>query len=142
MSRAPVIKTGDFDLAQFLNEYKPKKKTDLRAYLALKKLSGYQELDWRNLDVLIPNHTYVKFIRMGTEYSSRDLESHIRGGILVNHGTYINGQFVAQSDPGTHLMLRTSPFKIEKGKKIRSEGNYFVIKNMDNYLFYKKFTAK
>lgn len=142
----------DFNLEKFLSDYKPKV-LDLSPYLKLDKLKGYQTLERKNMANLIPQQTYIKYMKMADAYKDRDLKSHVRGGILVAGGTFVNGKFVKSDDDGTwtHLILRFAPFptavtRSKKGfghqKIYEHETHLFFIKINDYYLFYKYFQPK
>ncbi|XWV26659.1 hypothetical protein QJ857_gp0401 [Tupanvirus soda lake] len=137
----------------FLKSYEPKQ-LDLSPYLKLDKLKGYKFMEKSDDKLnLIPGETYVKYINRSDAFKDKDLKMHVRGGILLEGGTYVNGLFKPLGDntKWTHLMLLFSPFptgliKSKKGfghQKIYDyDQHIFYIKINSYYLFYKYFNHK
>lgn len=134
----------------FLKNYQPKK-VDLTPYMKLDKLNGYKFMD--NIFELRPRKTYIKYIKENNAFKDKDFRSHIKGGILIAGGTYINGIFKKLDDNSkwTHLLLEFAPFPIgftrtDKGfgsKKIYDYDRHtFSIKINNYYIFYKYFYPK
>ena len=148
------MNTGDFDLNNFLQNYKQKKLPELTPYLKLDKLKGYKQITNDNMDKLIPGETYVKYIKKSNLFMDDELEMHVKGGILASGGTpYKKESYEKLENPyeWTHIVLRFAPFptgsvRTAKGygdKKIYDyEQRIFKIKINDYYLFYKHFIPK
>jgi hypothetical protein len=157
----------DFNLDTFLAKYKPKD-LDLAPYLHLDKLKDYKLI--KNNDYLIhlrPTETYIKYIKNNELFQNVDLKSHVKGGILLSVGTYINGDFykllhisgkkwylskkdqlqlgVSHSYVPTHLMLLFAPFpttvKTSTGieQVYEYDSHVFYLKINDCQVFYKYF---
>jgi hypothetical protein len=140
---------SNFDLQQFLKEYKPKK-LDLRPYLKLEKLKGYTLIENSDYSELYPKETYVKYLKLADAFKDKDLKMHVKGGILLDGGTFVNGLFVRLENKKkwTHLMVLFNPYptgviKSKKGfgqQKIYDyDQHIFYLKINDYYLFYKYF---
>lgn len=134
----------DFDLNNFLADYKPKK-MDLSCYQKCDKLKKYIYLN-NQIDNLIPFKTYIKYIKYDDAFKNNKYDTHIKsGGILLAGGVY-RDKFIKKMDntKWTHLMLKYDPSKV-----INEDGNLvdgrltnpiiFVIKIANNYVFYRKF---
>lgn len=77
---------ADFDLYNFLSNYKPKK-NDLLPYLKCSKLKNYHVLK-KNSDLIL-HKTYVKYIKECDPFQDKKLNDHIKsGGILIAGGTF------------------------------------------------------
>lgn len=141
---------SNFNLDDFLANYKPKK-VNLEPYLKLDKLKNYKWMEHEeDKQLLKPNRTYIKYIKMGDAHKDKNYQLHVRGGILLAGGTYINGTFhrLVERLKWTHLMLRFSPFPSEIKRSAKGHGqkklydydhHTFCIKINDYYIFYKYF---
>ena len=138
---------ADFDLKKFLSTYKPKK-LDLSCYQNCDKLKKYTWLD-NQIDKLIPQETYVKYIKTADAFKDKKYETHIKaGGILLAGGIY-QDKFVKKIDSRkwTHLMLKYDPDKVrdKNGNLVDArliDPIIFVIKLNNNYVFYRNFERK
>lgn len=134
----------DFNLDDFLANYKPKK-LDLSYYLKCPKLKNYTFMD-NNIDALVPLKTYVKYVKIDEENTDKKYNTHIKsGGILLAGGIY-RDKFIKRTNnkTWTHLMLKYDPSKITDDNGNIVDGRLdepiiFTIKIASNYIFYKKF---
>lgn len=132
------------DVKNILKNYKPKK-VDLTAYTKLKKLKGYKLMN--NIDELYPTETYIKYILMSDVGNSDNIKLHVKGGILLNGGIFINNKFKKIDDlfKWTHLLLFFAPFPIKEFEK-KNIYDYkqhpFYLKINTHYIFYKYFNHK
>jgi hypothetical protein len=134
----------DFDLKTFLKNYQPVSKLDMKPYLKVKKLKGYdmlkmdvlnkqlntlnklkgyEALKLDELNKLIETCTYVRYVKEGDAFSDDDLESHVKGGgFFVTGGMYIEGKFEKSDDRclWTHILLKRQGVPI--GKVLTEKG--------------------
>lgn len=135
----------EFDLQEFLRNYKPKV-LDFKPYLKCQRLKGYKMVQ-KDLSVMRPHKTYVKFINMHDIYKNNKYDEHIHtGGILLAGGFFQRGSFQKSDDHElwTHLMLIYDPSvtKNKNGQIKRqrfSDPYVFIIRVSDKYIFYKIF---
>lgn len=128
----------DFDLENFLRNYKPAK-LDFKPYLKLKKLRNFKLMGKKDIGVLEPGQTYIKYINVGDAFENKEYKTHVHcGGFLVNGGTYANGKFIESDERGewTHLLLKRIPHK-SSGNKYKV--HVFTIKINDKHIFYKNY---
>lgn len=138
----------EFDINDFLKTYQPKKLTQyLSPYLKCDTLKRYNLLEHWNINDLIPQRTYIKYIRIDEAFKDKFYNKHIRaGGILIKGGIMENGIFYKKNNNKlwTHLVLKYDPEPLidENGVIVRerfNEPKIFIIKISKYYIFYKHF---
>ena len=143
---------AEFDLDEFLKNYKPKSlKKILEPYLQCKKLKSYQLLEHHNKYELVPFSTYIKYIKIDNAFKDKHYSDHVRGGLLLSGGRYIKGEYTKTDDPSiwTHLMLKFDPTPIDDDNMVvnrsaalsvkQQAALTFMIQISRCYVFYKKF---
>lgn len=143
-----AIKCGDFDLDNFLKNYKPKEdlKTYLAPYMKHKKLINYKLVEKNNRDEILPSKTYIKYIDIDDAKDGEKFRSsHIKsGGFLLGCGKLIGNKFICLDDPKEWKIMKLkfdpSAFVDEKGKvKKRIDPLVFFINLSKNYVFFRVF---
>lgn len=135
----------------FLKSYKVKK-IDFTPYLELDKLKQYiaMDKDKNDLRMLIPFHTYIKYIKDQDAFQNENYKSHVHtGGIFVSGGFYESGKFIKsrQTKEWTHIVIKKVSFPTGQVKdannKIKNvydnESHIYKLTLKDYYLFYKHF---
>jgi hypothetical protein len=134
----------DFNLKEFLKNYKPKKiENDLLPYIKCNKLKSYILLTHQTKQAVIPQNTYIKYIKINDAFKDNNYADHIKcGGILLAGGKINKGKFSAIKDnmKWTHLMLKLQ--SSDKDFEENNIGEYiFIIKIIDYYIFYRIFNT-
>ena len=115
----------------------------LRPYRCLPRLEGYT-LMTADKSVLVPNKTFIKYIKIDSAFSSTNLNSHIKtGGFLLSCGKFIGDKYVKNDNPVNwiyaQLKYNPCPFIDEQDNIIvnSSDIKIFYINLRKCYVFYK-----
>ncbi|MEM0353953.1 MAG: hypothetical protein QXW79_00090 [Thermoplasmata archaeon] len=123
----------EFDLKKFLKNYMPKKlEKSLSPYLRSERLKNYKLLGYRDRENLVPQKTYIKYVRLTDAFRDKNYDTHIKaGGILLAGGNYIDGQFKKMNEKNkwTHLLLKLNLFDVR----------IYIINISRYYIFYRVF---
>ncbi len=128
----------NFDIDDFLTDYKPLPKTNLSCYTKLKSMKNYKWLEKKeDIHNLHTYDTRIKYIRVGYELADDKCKDSdiIDGGILIAGGTYLNGTFIESNDKinWTHLKLDTN---ISKKTGLKGKYYKYIIKIFNYNIFY------
>lgn len=144
---------AEFNLKEFLKNYKPKK-VDILSYLKCPKLRSYKIM--KNVDELVPLKMFIKYINEEDLFKDKKLDEHVRtGGFLISGGYYkdkwnrqkqiYEKKYFVSLDQSkwTHLLLKFAPSQMrdENGELLEKiEPKTFIIKIFNKQIFYKHFS--
>lgn len=138
----------DFFIKNNLQDVLENKRTDnvhiyIEPYRLLPRLEEYR-LMTSDKSVLVPNKTFIKYIKIDSAFSSNDLNSHVKtGGFLMNCGQFIKGKFKNSDNPAywKYAQLKYDPCSFvdaEDNVIMQQVGiKIFYINLRKCYVFYK-----
>ena len=128
----------NFDLENFLTNYKPKKLTDvLKYYISHEKLKNYKLLTNEDIKMLQPQKYYLRYVKIDDVIKNeREIGHKIHaGGFFVTGGFMDSGIFIKTSDPKKTKYLQLFYKIINPDNTIKI--NIYNININKYYIFYK-----
>uniref|UniRef100_A0A6C0LQ12 Uncharacterized protein n=1 Tax=viral metagenome TaxID=1070528 RepID=A0A6C0LQ12_9ZZZZ len=130
-------------LKKFLKNYKPKILDNyISPYLLTKKLSKYKLLKREDLELITPNHTYIRYVKHYDAFKNKKYEEHIfPGGFFINGGYYCDGRYIITNDctKWTHILLKYKPHFENDDSQIEKD---YIIKLDTSYIFFYNYRKK